>query len=134
MTHRKILFNPFHGYDVENCLVEPLVEANQEHDAESFQNQLLRLKYSYIYEGQIYYNVYVTQAYKEDGYTSFSSWIKDKLNTSWSKACKLVDASKIAQFLLSQGFEVLPANQSQAYTLNLLDNENNPLYPQSKQV
>ena len=136
----KRLDNPydfFDGFDEEeieeglNDRTKPLFDELREYehvayDADSpdhFAQQLLYLRYAYIQEGSLYYHIWQNCLWKYAGASSFTAYCKREFGTRWYQIKGKVQASRIACYLLSEGFNELPKTAYQCKILQLLLNE-----------
>ena len=128
----------YENYDQYGSLMESLIEYEQiadyadEFTLDYFEQELIYLKRPFIKQGQVFFNIFRTFVYREKGYDSFPKYCQEVHGLKFWQVKKIIDTSRIATFLMSKEFKVIPKNKYQCEILMWLENTTilNEYYPE----
>ena len=89
---------------------------------EQLELDLIYLQRPFIFQGQIFYRIFKDFMFREKGYTCFKKYCQEVHGLKFWQVRKLIDASRIATFLISDEFMVIPKNKYQCEILMWLEN------------
>ena len=93
-----------------------------EHTLEHFERDLMYLQRPFIQQGQLFYLIFSNHLYKEKGYNSFRTYCEKVHGLQYWQVKRLVDTSRIATYLMSREFKIIPKNKYQCEILMWLEN------------
>ena len=132
---QKSLSDPFPYWDEDevsesiNSNTSSLFDALNEYYEQAYHGDQLdyflmeyhNLTYAYVKQGQILFHIWKDCLWKQKA-SSFQGFLKNEFGLRWYQCRNLVNASRIASMLLSNGFNILPTSQYQCKVLQLLEN------------